>query len=286
MPVKTQAQRISPGEFEVEDSRALGVLADPMHAGVFELIRRARSGASLAELAKASGLTQASIAQAVDLLLEIGVIRRIRARRTRVIRFAAECQQITIIADPNRREHVAAVHAHFREATSDIAEALRDTERLAGPLEDHQRRIDARLKLDLRPEEWREFLRRIRSVYDYLEDIAATRSKRSAADLHACDHVLSIQLAPTARPLLPSPAIRVTSRSGLDSSVQPQAKHPLLTPRERQVAMLVASGLRRREVAEKVGISTNTVATLLSRAYRKLNVRSRKALQQRISRNW
>jgi len=286
MPVKTQEQRNPPGEFEVEDSRALAVLADPMHAGVFELIRRARSGASLAELAKASGLTHASIAQAVDLLLEIGVIRRIRARRTRVIRFAAECQQITIIADPNRREHVAAVHAHFREATSDIAEALRDTERLAGPLEDHQRRIDARLKLDLRPEEWREFLRRIRSVYDYLDDIAATRSKRSAADLHACDHVLSIQLAPTARPLLPSPTIRVTSRSRPDSSAQPQAKHPLLTPRERQVATLVASGMRRREVAEKVGISTNTVATLLSRAYRKLEVRSRKSLKQRLARTW
>lgn len=295
MPADPTTSR-APGEFDVEDSRALGVLAVPVHAGVFELIRRAKGGASLAELASASALSQRVVSAAVDALVGIGLVRRIRARATRTTRFAAECQQITIIADSDRPEHVAAVHAHFRATTSDISDALRDAEGLTGALAEHQHRIDARMKLDLRPEEWREFLRRIRSVYDYLDDIAASRRARShegsrgcdpvGSDSPRCNHVLSIQLAPTVTPLLPSPAIRMASRSRAESATQSNAKHALLTPRERQVATLAAAGIRRREVAEKVGISIHTVATLLQRAYRKLDVRSRKALKQRLARSW
>lgn len=264
----------------------MSVLGDPVRGGLFELVRRTRGGASIAELAKASGLAASAVTDAVDALLEIGVVRRIRARGTRTTRFAAECEQITILADPDRPEHVAAVRAHFRAATADIAAALRESERMTGPLADHQRRIDARVKLDLRPEEWREFLRRVRSVYDYLDDVASTRKAKSQLGPHGCDHVLVIQLAPTATPLLPSPVIRVSSRSRPPANEQVQAEHALLTPREKQVATLVASGLRRREIASKVGISVNTVATLLQRTYRKLDVRNRKALSQRLARSW
>ena len=276
----------APGEIDVEDTRVMAMLGDPVRGGLFELVRRARSGVSIAELAKTSGLSASTVTDLVDSLLEIGLLRRIRARGTRTNRFAATCEQITIIADPNRPEHVASVHAHFRAATADIADALGDAMRMTGPLADHQRRIDARVKLDLRPEEWQEFLRRIRSVYDYLDDIAATRRGKAHAGPHGCDHVLSIQLAPTVKPLLPSPSIRVASRSRLCVAAQPQAKHALLTLRERQVATLVASGMRRKEIAAKVGISVNTIATLLARAYRKLDVRSRKSLKQRLARTW
>ena len=276
----------APGEIDVDDAAAMAVLGDPLRGGLFELVRRTRGGASAAELAKASGLPAAAVMEAIDALLAIGVVRRIRARGTRTTRFAAECEQITIVADPSQPEHVAAVHAHFRAATSDITAALRESERMTGQLADHQRRIDARVKLDLRPEEWREFLRRIRSVYDYLDDVAATRKAKSQHGAHGCDHVLSIQLAPTVAPLLPSPSIRVASRSRLQVAVQPQTQHALLTPREKQVATLVASGMRRREIASKMGISINTVATLLQRAYRKLDVRNRRALRQRLGRSW
>jgi DNA-binding CsgD family transcriptional regulator len=50
--------------------------------------------------------------------------------------------------------------------------------------------------------------------------------------------------------------------------------------------MLVASGMRRSEIAARIGIFVNTVATLLARAHRKLDVRSRKSLRQRLARSW
>jgi DNA-binding CsgD family transcriptional regulator len=57
-------------------------------------------------------------------------------------------------------------------------------------------------------------------------------------------------------------------------------------PLAMEAPMLVASGMRRSEIAAKIGISVNTVATLLARAYRKLDVRSRKSLRQRLARSW
>jgi DNA-binding NarL/FixJ family response regulator len=51
-----------------------------------------------------------------------------------------------------------------------------------------------------------------------------------------------------------------------------------LTPTEEQVAALAASGLTNRRIAENMFISTKTVEANLSRAYRKLGIRSRAEL--------
>ena len=53
-----------------------------------------------------------------------------------------------------------------------------------------------------------------------------------------------------------------------------QASDPL-TPREREVAVLVAAGLSNRRVAEKLSISQNTAATHVGRILKKLGLRSR-----------
>jgi DNA-binding NarL/FixJ family response regulator len=51
-----------------------------------------------------------------------------------------------------------------------------------------------------------------------------------------------------------------------------------MTPQERRLARLVASGATNREVAASVHLSTKTVEEHLSRLYRKLGVRSRTEL--------
>lgn len=55
-----------------------------------------------------------------------------------------------------------------------------------------------------------------------------------------------------------------------------------LTPTEEQVADLVAEGLSNKEVAERLYLSVKTVEANLSRIYRKLDVRSRTQLAQRM----
>jgi DNA-binding CsgD family transcriptional regulator len=51
-----------------------------------------------------------------------------------------------------------------------------------------------------------------------------------------------------------------------------------LSPREREVAQLAASGYTSREVAVRLSISVRTVDNLLQRAYTKLGVRQRDEL--------
>ena len=53
-------------------------------------------------------------------------------------------------------------------------------------------------------------------------------------------------------------------------------------PREREVALLVADGLRSREVAERLGIASQTVKSHLKTIFDKLGVRNRVELARRL----
>ena len=275
-----------PGIIDIENTAAMDALARGAAAGIFELIRRCRGGMTVAEVTLASGLGPGAVVDAIDALTDAGLLRRIRARNGRGNRYAATCQRITIVADPHRDDHVTAVRNHFARATADIVEALAAAGTFDGALRNDQHRLDARVKLGLRAEEWVEFKRLSRALLDFLENVAQSRTGRVGDGPSLCDHVLSIQLTPCPSPLLPSPSIRVTSREHLGRSRDEEAfgAHARLTARERQVATLIATGLKRREIASRLGVSLNTVTTLASRAYGKLGVRSRGALQARLDR--
>jgi DNA-binding CsgD family transcriptional regulator len=65
---------------------------------------------------------------------------------------------------------------------------------------------------------------------------------------------------------------------------EPVAASPAdgLTQREREVALLVADGLRSREVAERLGIASQTVKSHLKTIFDKLGVRNRVELSRRL----
>ena len=64
--------------------------------------------------------------------------------------------------------------------------------------------------------------------------------------------------------------------------VAPPAAADGLTQREREVALLVADGLRSREVAERLGIASQTVKSHLKTIFDKLGVRNRVELARRL----
>jgi DNA-binding NarL/FixJ family response regulator len=65
-----------------------------------------------------------------------------------------------------------------------------------------------------------------------------------------------------------------------DADVAPST---LLTPRELQIAVLIAQGFDDTSIGRRLGISLFTVTTHLRRAYSKLGVSSRPALASRIA---
>ena len=68
------------------------------------------------------------------------------------------------------------------------------------------------------------------------------------------------------------------------SSTAGRSEASELTDSERRVAELVASGMSNREVAETLFVSVKTVETNLTRAYRKLGIRSRAQLSAQLRR--
>ncbi len=66
-------------------------------------------------------------------------------------------------------------------------------------------------------------------------------------------------------------------------TLDPQARADGLTHREREVALLVADGLRSREVAERLDIAPQTVKSHLKTIFDKLGVRNRVELAKRLS---
>lgn len=60
----------------------------------------------------------------------------------------------------------------------------------------------------------------------------------------------------------------------------PSSRLPQMSRREHQVFILIAQGLRVKDVAERLGLSANTVSTYLSRLMKKLKVKTKSELIQ------
>jgi DNA-binding NarL/FixJ family response regulator len=69
--------------------------------------------------------------------------------------------------------------------------------------------------------------------------------------------------------------VRVDGQQYVVSIVQPDALYPSLSPRERDIAQLIAKGLPTKIIATRLGLRPCTVSTYTKRIYLKLNVNSR-----------
>lgn len=90
-------------------------------------------------------------------------------------------------------------------------------------------------------------------------------------------------------PLRPGDTVRIGPDALLrlgDSTPQAQSDTPAsagpLSPRELDVARLVATGLKNAEVAERLGLSARTVTSHLDHIYARLGITSRAALTRHI----
>ena len=63
----------------------------------------------------------------------------------------------------------------------------------------------------------------------------------------------------------------------IQQALDERARHPALSLRERQVLELVAEGMRNKEIAAALGISTDTTGMHVKNIYTKLNVHDRTA---------
>lgn len=98
-----------------------------------------------------------------------------------------------------------------------------------------------------------------------------------------CDYHLTIDLEPLAPGILPQATMNCVGQGwATDLAKRLDERLAALSNRERSVAFLLREGLDRPQIAERLGLSLNTVATLSKRLYAKLGVRSRAELAKRL----
>jgi DNA-binding NarL/FixJ family response regulator len=102
-----------------------------------------------------------------------------------------------------------------------------------------------------------------------------------AAALGASAAFEIVSIGASAANVSPAADVVVTARDGAiamraaNAGVEDAPAEPLLTNRERQVLGLLADGLGNKQIAARLGISTNTVKTHLELLFDKLGVSSR-----------
>jgi DNA-binding CsgD family transcriptional regulator len=114
--------------------------------------------------------------------------------------------------------------------------------------------------------------------YDYEAHLATTRSALGEAAFEAAfseGQVMSPEQAieyalPANEPPLPAAPSR------------PEEPKSVLSPREREVALLAARGLTNRQIASELSISEHTVAAHLRKVLKKLGLRSRAQISSRL----
>ena len=271
---------------DIRDRAAVDVLARPECGGVFEVIRRIGRPVPAAQVAEACSMSLGNAVSAIDALVSVGLLEAVRPRAPRrVVAFRATCSRIVVIFDSRDAGESAEVLRLQRLATRDAEEALM---RNAVPPIDgvkgsawHQTRI----KCHLRPEHLKGLGQRLHAVGEYLMQVALEESRDDQASAPLCNFVVGLNLVPLEVPLLPSAPIVAVPRSAQHAAIasEPSTRFAGLSVRERQVAVALRDGRTRVEIAQDLGISPNTVGTVIRKLYSKLGVHRRAELVTRLS---
>lgn len=226
-------------------------------------------------------LTTGSATAADDLLAAERIAIDTGMRSVRVVRFRRSLVEALVAA--GRLEEAAgaaerlATDAQGNQVATAIAESDAATAVVASALGDHEH---ARARFTAAIATQREYELRYELARTLLA--AGTASRRANRRIEARGHLGE------ARELFGGMGAAMwvrrcddeTERLGDRRSEGPGD----LTPTERQVADLVASGMTNAEVASTLFVSVRTIESNLTRVYRKLGIRSRTALADRLTR--
>lgn len=252
--------------------------------GTWEVLRRFPRSAARSELAQAVGLSEQETQRDLDLLTGFGLVVRVPAsRHLRAGGWRSASQRIVVLLDPaNEAQHalLARVVDEFSERSIQV---IRRVNRGTGQLA--RKRIKRSFNwVHVTDEEFDEVRMMLRSFDALVKRIEARQLRRPADPGERPNLHLALCVTPLEADQLPVPPVQVTTAADLqrDRSVDQAQQMDTLSPREREVTMLLLSGLTEKEAAAKLGLSPGTVRTHVVHAYQKLGVRRRSELSARV----
>jgi DNA-binding CsgD family transcriptional regulator len=266
---------------DVREAGAVELLLDRHAMALWELLRRAGTPVTIAQLSRRSGSSQSMVQQAMDAIVAFGLVKRMPAAgRRKTITYQATCERIVVrgdLADPQD----APLFKRYYERFSAYNEGVLGRDGFV----DHAAQPGALIQyyaapLDLSDTEAAELRRRTQEVLGFLKMLQDKHVGPRARPTTACNHYACFRIQPLAEPQLPQPEIVIRPRNQTPSDGVASSKGPWkrLSPREREIALALASGSTQPEIAHRIGVSPHTVATFAKRIHAKLGIRRRAEL--------
>lgn len=277
---------------DYRDEGVQDLMRDSAALKTWEFMRGMGRTTTVEEMSAGTGLRKTTLHEHVDHLLQHGLIKMVRARKPRnSVGYRSLVDRLVISYDEHD-ESVTQELIAFSESTKhefdEIIEEYADQEF-------HPKagfRFRQTEVLHLTQDEFAELRRRMLSVVSFLTMPRHAKTKIDESGdgteirTRFCNQAIKIELTPLTGELLPKPSLIMSPRSQLDqwdNKKNHSGGMSTLTPREHQVAMALADGFSRAQIAARMEISVNTVSTLTQRAYKKIGVTSQAQLAARIT---
>lgn len=262
------------------------MLASPVALATWEVARRRARAVTAAEVGRILAVDTHSVQRGLDWLEEFGLLERlpIRANR-RLPAYRTTTESFVVVFDPADSASQARIERAVAAARDHVSRQLA---RCAAVEHDGMDpwAVRRHCSVQLEGEDLEEFRRLMAEVTGFLDAAQARVRKVGPPAAGSVNVHLSMEAASAAGPALPVPPVRFvpnSERERLEGDA-PMRGIWALSPREREIAMLMAGGRNRPAIARTLGISINTVSTLSKRIYAKLGVHGRAELSNRIRR--
>jgi DNA-binding NarL/FixJ family response regulator len=278
------ARESASAHLELKDPRVLSALQSFPAMQRWEILRRARTGLSVAELAERARASATDVQGSLDLLCGAGLATAHPASgRRRHITYTVTRERLLLRWDSSDPRDVAAwralgqfVRDHSRRVIDEAADRP-GAERLISS------GCSAAISVSLLEDDAQRIREALRSLYAMLAE-ADQRARDASEALRRAPYHLAFNLQQLWEPDLPMAEFFVLESKliGHESQLLGQSARRLLSPREHEVAELLEGGMSRPQIARQLGLSAHTVASISKAIYRKLGITSRAQLTRRL----
>jgi DNA-binding CsgD family transcriptional regulator len=262
----------------------LDLLCNQRALSVWEIHRRNRRAVTRAEVAEQLRLPEPDVQKDIDLLASFGLLERVPAsRHLRAGGHRVTCSSIVVLidpADPSYQPLVSRVLEHMSERSIEV---IRRQNRATDQV--FRRRIKRAFSwLQVNEEEFEEVRMLLRSFDALIKRIEARQLRNPSPPSERPNLHMALCVTPLDGDVLPMPPMEVTTREQLarNQGVEQAQGMQQLSPREREVIMLLLGGRTEKEAAASLGLSPGTVRTHVVHAYEKLDVKRRSELSARV----
>ncbi len=292
---------MSPTILSLESTKLRRAMSDFVTMQRWEVLRRAATPMGVQELSEACRTDEEEMQRSLDLLVEAGLAVRLRATtRVRKITYRSVAEHVVIKvnrADPEQASFMTLGLSRIRAYSRGLVDSVRP-EALDARVQGLQ--LSGCLSLMLTVEEAEELKRVLRQAWAVLGEYSKRAwlgqrgegrpegtvqpSDADAAERTRFPFHVSLEFHPLDATPLPLPEATSWSAESVAKEVEFVATAPaaVLSPRELEVARLLASGRSRPEIARALRLSLNTIGSMTRRIYAKLSVRNRAEFTSRM----